>query len=94
MQFIYRKTVDMYLFKSILLFDLCLFLLCYFFSCLDKSYISVNHIFIILYMSHFTSLIDLYAFYAYKYLLSYGSRVVDPKFEPSVTLFLMSSSSY
>lgn len=54
----------------------------------------MNHIFIILYMSHFTSLIDLYAFYAYKYLLSYGSRVVDPKFEPSVTLFLMSSSSY
>lgn len=41
-------------------------------------------------MSHFTSLMDLHAFYAYKYLLSYGSRVVDSKFEPSVTLFLMS----
>lgn len=50
----------------------------------------MNHIFIILYMSHFTSLMDLHAFYAYKYLLSYGSRVVDSKFEPSVTLFLMS----
>ena len=50
----------------------------------------MNHIFIILYMSHFTSLLDLHAFYAYKYLLSYCSRVVDSKFEPSVTLFLMS----
>ena len=50
----------------------------------------MNHIFIILYMSHFTSLMDLHAFYAYKYLLSYGSCVVDSKFEPSVTLFLMS----